>query len=161
MIRLRACCVTQQPSGFEVAAMYSDPSRRERDEEKHVDPLQECGLDCEEVAGKHPCGLRTKERAPRRLASHRQRRKAVFEQHLPHRGRRDDDAQALEFADDTPVSPVRVLMAEAQNQSTQRRFERPAGSPVRIGPAAGNQLTVRAQQRLGLDREAGPGGSRQ
>jgi hypothetical protein len=56
---------------------------------------------------------------------------------------------------------VRVLAAEAQDQSMQRRLERrPTGSPLRIRPAASDQLTVPAQQRLGLDREARPQATR-
>jgi hypothetical protein len=35
-----------------------DPPGRERDEEQHVDPLQERRLDREEIAGKHACCLR-------------------------------------------------------------------------------------------------------
>ncbi len=78
------------------------------------------------------------------------------------RGRRDRDAQTLEFSDDTSVAPVRVLVAEPQDQRAQRRLERrPSRSPVRIRPAAGEELTVPAHQRLGLDREARPGDPRQ
>jgi hypothetical protein len=88
---------------------------------------------------------------------------AFFKEHFPHRRRRDSDPQALEFADDPSVSPVRVLAAEPQDQRAQRRLEwRPTGSPVRIRPAASDQLTMPAQQRLGLDREAArPGNPRQ
>src|SRR5712691_10723287 len=38
-----------------------DPPGRERDEEEDVDPLQEDGLDREEVAGEHARGLRSQE----------------------------------------------------------------------------------------------------
>jgi hypothetical protein len=41
-----------------------DPSRCERDKEQDVDPLQERGLDGEEVAGEHARRLRSQERPP-------------------------------------------------------------------------------------------------
>jgi hypothetical protein len=124
--------------------------------------LQEGGLDGEEVAGEDASRLRSQERPPGRMAPLRRRLKARFEEYFPHRGRRDSNPQTLEFADDTSISPVGVLAAEPQDQSTQRRLEwRPTGSPVRIRPAASDQLTVPAQQRLGRDREAHPGDPRQ
>src|SRR6266542_6307132 len=57
--------------------------------------------------------------------------------------------------------PVWILACEAHDQGAQRRLERrPTGSPVLIRPAARDQLTVPAQQRLRLDREARPGDPR-
>src|SRR5919198_298158 len=68
----------------------------------------------------------------------------------------------FEFADDPSVSPVRVLVVEPQDQTAYRRLkQRPTGSPMRIRPAARDELAVPAQQRLGLDREGRPSGSRQ
>jgi hypothetical protein len=115
------------------------------------------GLDGEEVAGEHAWRLGSDERAPGRMAPLRQPLKTFFKEHFPHRGRRDSDAQTFEFADDASVSLVRVLVAEPQDQSTQRRLERrPTESSVRIRPAASDELTVPTQQRVGLDREARP-----
>ena len=150
------------PVGIRGGGDVLDPSRRERDEEQHVDPLEKRGLDGEEVAGKHARRLRAQEHAPRRMAPLRCRLKTFFKQHLPHRGRRHSHAQTLEFADDASVSPVWILACEAHDQRAQRRLERrPTGSPVRIRPAARDQLTVPAQQRLRLDREARPSDPRQ
>jgi hypothetical protein len=42
-----------------------DPSRRERDEEEDIDPLQEDGLDRQEVAGEDARRLRSQEGSPR------------------------------------------------------------------------------------------------
>jgi hypothetical protein len=149
------------PIGVRGGGDVLDSSRRERDEEQHVDPLEKRGLNGEEVARKHAYRLSSEEGTPRRTAPLRRWLETFFEQHLPHRGRRDDDAQTLEFADDPSVSPVRVLVAEPQDQFAQRRLEwRPTGSPVRIRPAASDQLTVPAKQRLGLDREPCPGNPR-
>src|SRR5262245_40603744 len=97
-----------------------DPSRRQRDEEEDVDPLQERGLDGEEVTGEHARRLRPHEVSPRGSPSLWRWPKTSFEQHLPHRRRRDADAEAVQFADDPLVAPVRVLSGETQDQLTQR-----------------------------------------
>ena len=82
--------------GIRAAGDVLDPPRRERDEEQHVDSLQEGSLDGEEVAGKHAaCRLRAQKHAPGRVAPLRRRRKAFCQQHFPHRGRRHKDAHAL------------------------------------------------------------------
>src|SRR6266540_4049055 len=59
-----------------------DPPGRERDEEKHVDPLQENGVDGEEVAGLHARRLRLEERSPRGPVALRSRWQPFFKQHL-------------------------------------------------------------------------------
>src|SRR6266508_847166 len=64
MIRLRACWATQPPSGVDVQANVLDPSRRERDEEEDVDPLQKGGFDGEEVAREHARRLHSQEGSP-------------------------------------------------------------------------------------------------
>src|SRR2546425_10408683 len=46
-----------------------DLSRRERDEEEDVDPLQKGGFDGEEVAGEHARRPRSEEGSPRRVRS--------------------------------------------------------------------------------------------
>src|SRR5215218_7719467 len=91
MIRLRACWATQRPSGFDVL----DPSRRERDEEQDVDPLQKGRLDGEEVAGEHARGLRVQEGSPRCLRSLRGGLDTCLEQHLAHRCRGNRNAETL------------------------------------------------------------------
>ena len=134
-----------------------DPSRRERDEEEDVDPLQEGGLDREEVAGEHARRLRSQEGSPRRTRSLRRRLETCLEQHLAHGRRRDRDAETLELADDPLVSPVRVLARETKDQLAERTLERRSPRrPVRVRPPAGDQLAVPAKQRLRLEREGCP-----
>jgi hypothetical protein len=76
---LRVAVVHEEPKGVVVAELHDevarllchptlvgvrgrgdvlDPTRRKRDEEQHVDPLQERGFDRKEVAGEHACRLR-------------------------------------------------------------------------------------------------------
>jgi hypothetical protein len=95
-----------------------DPARRERDEEQHVDPLEEHGLDVRKSqASTLPAWARKNARHVEWFRCGAGL-KTSFEQHLPHRGRRDGDAQSHELADDPSVSPVRVLAAEPQDQSS-------------------------------------------
>src|SRR6266542_6111987 len=77
-----------------------DPPGRERDEEEEIDPLQEDGSDGQEVAGERARCLRSQEGSPRRMRSLWRRLEARLEQHLAHGGRRNRDAEALEFAND-------------------------------------------------------------
>src|SRR5438094_658869 len=83
---LRVAIVDEEPEGVlvselhgEVARLLGDPAAvwvraagdvlnppgRERDEEEHVDPLQEDRLDRQEVAGEHARRLRSEEGSPR------------------------------------------------------------------------------------------------
>src|SRR6266480_3399809 len=87
------------------------------------------------------------------------RLETCLEQHLPHRCRRDIDAEALEFADDPFVSPVWVLARESQDQLAERALERRSpGPPLRVRPPARDQLPVPAKQCLRLECEGCPGG---
>lgn len=72
-----------------------DPSCRERDEEQDVDPLQEHGLDGEEITGQHARRLRPQEPSPRRRASLRRRPVTGCKQHLADGRRRDGDTDAF------------------------------------------------------------------
>jgi hypothetical protein len=74
-------------------------------------------------------------------------------------GGRDLDAEALEFAFDALVAPMRVLPSEVDDQLLHLLVQwRSAGLVVRIGPGTGDQASVPAQQRLRRDEEAGPAG---
>jgi hypothetical protein len=50
-----------------------DPALRERDEEQHVDALEQGGFDGEEVAGEHASRLGSREGAPCRMVPLRRR----------------------------------------------------------------------------------------
>ena len=87
------------------------------------------------------------------------RLETCLKQHLAHGGRRNRNAKSLELADDPFVAPVRILSCEAQDQLAERAIEpRSPGPPVRVCPAARDQLPVPAKQRLRLEREDCPGG---
>jgi hypothetical protein len=118
---LRVAVVDEEPERLLVAELYHqvarllrdpapvriggasdvlDPSRRQRDKEHDVDPLQERSLDGEEIAGEHASRLLVEERPPRQPRSLRRRLQTRPEQHLAHRRRRDADAETLELADE-------------------------------------------------------------
>src|SRR6266568_178530 len=85
------------------------------------------------------------------------RLETCLKQHLPHGGRRNRNAKTLELANDPFVSPVRVLPRETKDQLAERALERRSpGPPVRVCPAALDQLAVPAKQRLRLEREGRP-----
>jgi hypothetical protein len=139
-----------------------DPSRRQRNEEQHVDPLQERGLNGEEVAGQRSRRLLAHERSPRQPRPLRCWREAGLDQHPAHRRRRHHDTRALELTDDPPVPPELILPRETKDQSSHRRLERRPSRPhVRIGPATGNQLAMPTQQRVRPHQEARPSRARQ
>ena len=60
---------------------------------------------------------------------------------------------------DALVAPARVLPGQADDQLLHLLVQRWSPGPaVRVGPGAGDQPPVPAQQRLGLDEEARPAG---
>ena len=76
------------------------------------------------------------------------------------RGGRDLDAEPEELALDALVAPARVLPGQADDQLLDVLIERRSPeSTTGIGPGAGDQAAVPAQQRLRGDEEAGPAGS--
>jgi hypothetical protein len=78
------------------------------------------------------------------------------------RGGRHLDAEALGFALDALIAPARVLPRQADDQLLDLPVERrPPRSTTRVGPCAGDQPPVPAQQRLGPDEEARPARPRQ
>jgi hypothetical protein len=81
---------------------------------------------------------------------------------VPDRGSRDRDAELAQLASDPQVAPTAVLAREPQDQLAHLTADwRPSGTAVRVGPAAGDQLPMPAQQRLRLNHERLPAASRQ
>src|SRR6266511_3360745 len=133
-----------------------DPAALEREEEEHVDSLQQGGLDGEEIAGERRRSVLAEEVAPGELVSPRRRRQTVADEDRPHRGRRNRDAEASQFADDPPVAPRWVLACELNDERLYPTIERrpPRRPSVRIRPATPDQLPVPAQNRRRTHRQA-------
>jgi hypothetical protein len=73
-------------------------------------------------------------------------------QRFADRGRRDLHAKVEQFALDPLVAPAGILRGKADDQLLDLRVERGApASAMRVGPGAGDQAAVPAQQGLRLD----------
>ena len=106
--------------------------------------------------------MRPQEGAPRLPVALRRRRQPGLGEDVAHRGRRDGDAELAQLADDPHVAPARVLARETHDQLAHLSADRrPAGTAVRIRPAAGDQPPMPAQQRLRPDQEDAPRAARQ
>jgi hypothetical protein len=115
-----------------------------------------------QVAGHDPGGLLAQERPPGAACTPRRRVEPVAAQRRADRGRRDPYAEAQQLALDALVAPDGVLLGQPDDQALDVLVQWwPAGLAVRGGPGVGDQPPMPAQQRLGLDEEARPAGSRQ
>ena len=139
-----------------------DPPGLQFDEEQHIQPSQPDRVDGEEVARHDPGSLLAQERPPGRGRSPWGGVEAVAAQGGADHRRRDAHAKVEQFALDALVAPARVLPGQADDQLLHLLVQwRPAGLAIRVGPGAGYQPPVPAQQRLGLDQEARPAGAGQ
>ena len=132
------------------------------DEEQHVQPPQPHRLHGEEVTGHDPGGLLAQERRPGGGHPPWRRVEPVAAQRHADRGGRDPNAEVQQLALDALVAPAGILRGESDDQPLHVIVDsRPAGVVLRVGPGAGDEAPVPAQQRLGLDEEAGPHRPRQ
>jgi hypothetical protein len=91
------------------------------------------------VACHDPGGLPAQERPPGRGRSPGRRIQPVATQHRADGGRRDLDAEALEFALDALVAPGWVLPGQTDDQLLHVLVQRwSAGLVARVGPGAGD-----------------------
>ena len=161
-MRLRACWATQRPSGLVGARDELDPAAVERDEEQHVDPRQQHGLDGQEVTRKHRGRLLAQEASPTETVSLRRRRQPMPDQDRAHRTRRDRNTQAEQLTDDPLVAPARVLSGEPDDELLDFASDRRTSDPTaRIRPTARHQPLVPTQQRPRTHQEHRPGPARQ
>jgi hypothetical protein len=112
------------------------------------------------VARDDPGGLLMQERPPRSGRAPWRGAKSVAVQRRTDRGCRHSNAEVPQFSLDALVAPARVLGGQADDQLLCMFVQRwsPA-STMWVGPRAGDQASMPAQQRVGLDEEAGPAGS--
>jgi hypothetical protein len=136
-----------------------DPAGGQLDEEQHIQPPQADGVDREEVAGEDAGRLLAQERPLGRGRRSWRRVQSMTAQRGADRGCRDPDAEPEQLALDALVAPAWVLPGQADDQPLQFLVQwRSPGSAVRVGPGAGDQPPVPAQQRLRPDEEARPAG---
>jgi len=109
-----------------------------------------------QVARHDPGGLLAQERLPGGAGPPRCRVEVVAAEGGADCGCRDLGAEPSQLALDALVAPPRVLPGEADNQLLHLLIQWWSAYPVWIGPHAGDQPPMPAQQGLGLDEEARP-----
>jgi hypothetical protein len=115
-----------------------------------------------QVAGDDLCGLLAQERPPCCARRPWGRVEPVAVECGADRGCCNAHAEALEFSLDALVAPAGVLLSQADDQLLEVLVECGAAwSTMRVGPGAGDQTAMPAQQRLRPDEEARPARSRQ
>lgn len=126
----------------------ADATRPELNEEQDVEALEEERIDSQEVALKDARRLSAQEVGPALLKPPRRRIDPRVPQDRPDRASRELETETDQLALDPPVPPARVLPRkphdELPNLGTRRG---PAGTTVRIRPAARNQIAMQAKQR--------------
>src|SRR5712691_4846250 len=124
----------------------ADAPGRKFDEEQHVEPLEEERVDGEEVALEDAPRLRTQELRPTLLKPFRRRLNPRISQDRPDGARPQLDSQPDHLTLDPPVAPTRVLPSEADDELPDAGAgRRPAKTPMRIRPAARDQLAMPPQ----------------
>jgi hypothetical protein len=77
-----------------------DPAAADAEEDEHVQPPKQDGVDTEEVAGEDRFAVRAQERAPAQPVALRRRRHAGTGEHGAHQRPRHGDAELAKLADD-------------------------------------------------------------
>ena len=125
------------------------------DEEEHVEPAEEHGVDAEEVAGDQALRLRGEELRPGWPRPPRRGLDVVALQDRPDARGGDRDPHRGELALDPPVTPGWVLFRQAEDERSGTCGDgRPAGPTMWVGPVLGDEVTMPAQQGIGLNEEA-------
>ena len=121
------------------------------DDEQHVEPAQEDGVDVE-VDCCDRLGLGGQELLPAGGCALRGGVDAGGLEDLPDSRGRDLVAEAGQLAADPPVASGRVVAGHLQHKPADRRSgARPSGCPMPVGPEAPDQIRVPAQERAGGD----------
>src|SRR6266511_5090861 len=129
-----------------------DAPGRKLYEEQHVEALQEERVDGKEVALQDARRLSPQELAPVLLEPLRSRLDSCLLQNRPDGACGQVDPETDQLALDPPVAPARVLPRQAHHELTHLNASRWAsGMPMRIRPAARNQLAMPTQDRRRRD----------
>src|SRR5438093_561206 len=124
-----------------------DAPGRKLDEKEYVEALQEERIDGEEVALQDARRLSPQELAPVVLEPLRRRLDPRLLQNRPDGARGELDPKPDQLALDPPIAPARALASEPHHERTHLGASRWAsGTPMRIRPAAGDQLAMPAHK---------------
>jgi hypothetical protein len=109
------------------------------------------GVGFKEVAGQQGVGLGTEELGPGGGGAFGGRVDAGLGEHFPDRRGRDGDTQYEQFAVNSPIPPVRILVGQAQHERSDRAHRRWSAWALGPGPggaAASEEVAVPAQDGL-------------
>src|SRR5262249_31376771 len=84
------------------------------------------------------------------------RAEVFLTQDLPHRRRRHDHAQTLQFANDTLIAPTRIFACEPNDQRSNITVDRWSAWASSVRPPFRQEAAVPAQQRVGRDEKRFP-----
>jgi hypothetical protein len=105
--------------------------------------------------------MRSDELAPSHPAAPAGRPKTRCPKPCAHGRRRDHHAKAFQFADDTLITPLRIVSRETDHQRPDLTAERRAPGSTRICPPLRNQASMPAKQCPRCDDEGPPACTRQ
>src|SRR5215470_19497752 len=131
------------------------------DEKEHVEPLQEDGVNREEVSGDDRRGVGGKEAAPGERGATWRRGDAVPTQDPANRAGRDLEAEFAELALEAEIAPATVLLGQLADQLPALFADRgstAARTTRERRPLLSDQLAVPAEHRFRLDQQGGPRG---
>jgi len=114
---------------------------------QNVEPLERDRLDGEEVDCEHAVGLLAQERPPGRAGTLTGGTDARLMEDLPDSRRKHFQADPVDLASDPLVAPTRVPSSQAEHEAADLVAQRRTACSAGVGPAAGNEPPVPAQQR--------------
>ena len=126
------------------------PPGVELDEKENVQPTQQDGLDCEEVAGEHGCGLGQHELLPARALPNRRRIEVVPLEDRSDARRGDPDTEPYKLTVDPAVSPGWVLLRQANDERHSASRDSRSSWRSGVSPSPAHHVPVPSEQGLGL-----------
>jgi len=135
---------------------HVDPAGADLDHEQHLQPLEEHGVDGEQVHRQHTLGLRPQELPP---WDGRPLRRWVNTSSLedgPCGAGPDPGAESAQLSVDAAVAPGRVLLANRSTSSADLWEGTRTATPVRMASAASDQVSMPAQQCFWPDKQPVP-----
>jgi hypothetical protein len=131
------------------------------DEEQHVQTLEPDGIDGKEINRDRVRRLGAKELAPRGATPRPRRPERFLAQDLLHRGRRHDDAETFQLANDTLIPPARVFPCQPNDQLSNLTVNARSTGSSFVGPAFRHETSVPTQKRRRRDQQRRPRDPRQ
>jgi hypothetical protein len=159
--RLRACWVTHAAAGCAVTPSTWTRRVPTSSTNSTYSRCRNTVSTVKQVHRQDALGLGAEEPPPGDRRARRCRVDAGPVQDGPYRAGPDPEAQATQLTVDATVAPARVLPGQPHHQRPKLGRHSWATTPVRVAPAASDQILMPAQQRLRLDEQPVPAGAGQ